>query len=95
MDRESPPLFPLDYNLLPGAKKRVRLATKLDELLRSSSKKSADKTWAQQMAEAAGIILSDNEDDPETEEANQAAHGARAKLLQQVRLGLLSRRCML
>lgn len=84
MNRESPPVFPLDYNLLPGARKRIRLATKLDELLRSSSKQSAEKTWEQQMAEAAGIILSDDEVDPEDLQASQTAHGANAKLLQQV-----------
>ena len=84
MSQDTLPLFPLDYNLLPGARKRVQLASKLDDLLRSSSKKSAEKTWEQQMAEAAGIILSDDEEDEEPSVAGQEDQRATAKALQQV-----------
>lgn len=62
LDRDAPPLFPLDHNLLAGAKRRVRLATRLEERLRLSSKQSADHSWRAQAAEAAGIELSDEED---------------------------------
>lgn len=87
MHQEDLPLFPLDHNLLPGARKRVQVALKLDELMRSSSKKAAEKTWEQQMAEAAGIILSDaEEDDEEPMDASQNDKAASAKALQQVPL---------
>ena len=85
MHQEDLPLFPLDHNLLPGARKRVQVALKLDGLMRSSSKKSAEKTWEQQMAEAAGIILSDaSDDDDEPIDASQNDNAASAKALQQV-----------
>jgi len=85
MGRGSPPLFPLDYNLLPGARRRVRLATRLDEQLRSSSKKAAEKTWEQQMAEAAGIEFSDQEGEGEEQkDAEQDTKSASSRQLQQV-----------
>lgn len=89
MGQENLPLFPLDSNLLPGARKRVQLALKLDEQLRSSSKKSAEKSWEQQMAEAAGIILSDDEEDEETRNKKSQTGGPNASALQQV-INLLS-----
>ncbi len=91
MNQEDLPLFPLDHNLLPGARKRVQVALKLDELMRSSSKKSAEKTWEQQMAEAAGIILSDAEEEEEEPlDASRSDRAASAQALQQVPMKCLS-----
>lgn len=86
MGQDSLPHFPLDHNLLPGARKRVQLALKLDEVMRSSSKKAAEQTWEQQMAEAAGIILSDNENDDETDDTVDSDQFIRVQAMQQVHL---------
>lgn len=63
LEREEPPQFPIEANLLPAAKARVRLAMRLDDVMRSSSKQAAHKSWEAQAAEAAGIDLSDGEDE--------------------------------
>lgn len=83
MGQDHLPLFPLDSALLPGARKRVQLAARLDEMLRSSTKQKAEKTWEQQMAEAAGIMLSDDEGSEEEAETRQP-QAAKALKLQQV-----------
>ena len=79
LGRNYPPLFPLDQNLLPGAQKRVRLGTRLDEKVRLRSKRSAHKSWETKAAEAAGIDLSGSE-----EEAEEAPANAESQKLQEV-----------
>lgn len=60
MNQDMPQLFPINPKLLPGARKRVNLAVRLDTLLRKNSKESADKNWEKKAAEEAGIDLSDD-----------------------------------
>ncbi len=48
--------------------RRVKLAIKLDELLRTERKQKAEKSWAHANAEALGIDLSDSEIPPGDEE---------------------------
>ena len=51
----------------------------------STSKRAAEQSWEQQMAEAAGIELSDGEGDEEEDGAEKEAKTASSRALQQVR----------
>ena len=73
MGQEMPPLFPLDQRLLPGARKCVRLAVRLDQLTRKVSKSSADKNWEKLAAEEAGIELDPSDTPPEGSSAAEIA----------------------
>jgi ATP-dependent RNA helicase DDX24/MAK5 len=60
LDREEPPEFPVDESLMPGARRRVRLAVRLDELERGVSKERAERSWRQSQAQEIGVLLSDD-----------------------------------
>lgn len=79
-----PPDFPMDAALMPAVRRRVRLAVRLDEALRTRSKAAVELGWRQRTAEAAGIDLSDDEDGGEA--SGSAPGGERAiAALQRVR----------
>ncbi len=67
LGRPAPPDFPSPDALLPEAARRVRLAVRLDALLRKRSKAGADAAWRRERAEELGLALS--EDDAEGEDA--------------------------
>lgn len=79
-----PPDFPMDAALMPAVRRKVHLAVRLDEALRTRSKAAVELGWRQRTAEAAGIDLSDDEDDGEA--SGSAPGGERAvAALQRVR----------
>ena len=60
-----------DEGLMPACHQRVRLAVRLDEVTRSSSKAAAEKAWRRHHAEEMGIELSGSDADvdvPDQEE---------------------------
>ena len=76
-----------DLSLMPAVHRRVRLAVRLDEVERTTSKDKADRTWRQQHAEELGIELSD-EDDSDGEAGDRPAGGLdAARLFQQCEFG--------
>ena len=52
-----------DEALMPACHQRVRLAVRLDEVSRSSSKAAAEKAWRRHHAEEMGIELSGSDGD--------------------------------
>ena len=58
----SPPDFLVDTAVMPQARARVRLAVRLDALLRQQSKAAAEGAWRLRSAEAAGVDLSSDEE---------------------------------
>jgi len=59
-----PPLeFPVDNTVMGAAKKRVRLAVRIDDVMRRKKKESAETSWRKRNAEEMGIMLSDEDGD--------------------------------
>ncbi|KAG1662273.1 hypothetical protein FOA52_002162 [Chlamydomonas sp. UWO 241] len=56
---ESLPTFPLDRTVMPQVHKRVRLAMRLDDMLRIDRKARAESAWMATNAEAIGVDLED------------------------------------
>jgi ATP-dependent RNA helicase DDX24/MAK5 len=57
-----PPLeFPIDNMVMGAAKKRVRLAVRIDDVMRRKKKESAETSWRKRNAEEMGIMLSDED----------------------------------
>lgn len=57
------PDFSIDGTLIKAAKKRVRLAVRLDELVRKHSKTNADNAWKKRSADELGIELSEDDEE--------------------------------
>lgn len=57
-----PPEFPIDNTVMGAAKKRVRLAVRIDDVMRRKKKESAETSWRKRNAEEMGIMLSDEDD---------------------------------
>jgi hypothetical protein len=55
LERPPPPEFPLNPALLTGCRARVRLAVRLDAILRARSKAAAENAWLCRNAAAVGV----------------------------------------
>ena len=65
MGRKPPVDFPVDSGMMPGVKKRVKLAIRLDNASRSGTKKRAEATWRANAAKELDIDLSDEDEGEE------------------------------
>eukprot|EP00191_Tetraselmis_sp_GSL018_P024721 CAMPEP_0177627994 /NCGR_PEP_ID=MMETSP0419_2-20121207/31509_1 /TAXON_ID=582737 /ORGANISM="Tetraselmis sp., Strain GSL018" /LENGTH=879 /DNA_ID=CAMNT_0019129203 /DNA_START=60 /DNA_END=2700 /DNA_ORIENTATION=- len=76
LKRDSPPMFPVEYNMMPAVRERVMLARKLDELERRQKKAKTEKDWKLRVSRELDIDL---EEDMELGEDDQAEDGRRQK----------------
>ena len=65
-----------DEGLMPACHQRVRLAVRLDEISRSSSKASAERAWRRHHAQEMGIELSGSDADVDPPEQEGPEPGA-------------------
>ena len=72
-------MFPIDYPIMPQVRARLSIAKNIDEITRSEKKVKSKKDWLQKNAEAAGIIL-DNDDDKSQNE--EGSHHRKRKTLE-------------
>jgi hypothetical protein len=55
------PHYPIDHSAMPQVRTRLKLAKKIDDISRSERKQKAKSDWMHRNAEAAGIILDEDE----------------------------------
>ena len=90
------PHYPIDHSAMPQVRTRLKLAKKIDDISRSERKQKAKSDWMHRNAEAAGIILDEDEGaNDEDEVANSHRQGKmrqqKLKSLQQQLQGELSK----
>jgi len=76
LNRDPPPEFPIDGNLMPAVRARVRLAVRLDDLERRQTKAKKDTDWAVRTARELDIEL---DEEPELGEDDQGKDNNRKK----------------
>ena len=87
LDRDPPPEFPVDAQLMPGIRERVKLAVRLDELERRQKKARNEMDWAERTARELEIDLDEASD---LGDDDQEADGGRKKKKKKVRGVLFS-----
>jgi ATP-dependent RNA helicase DDX24/MAK5 len=88
------PQFPVDHAVMPKVRARMSLAKKIDEISRLDKKQKSKGDWLRRNAEAAGIMLDEDELDDEDVVQNHSESRKKeqkVKDLQRQLLDLLSR----
>ena len=84
LGKKAPVNFPVDPGMMPGVRSRVKLAVRLDNAVRSGSKKKAEDKWRAAAAQELDIDLSDDELRNEDGSASKPVATAKVVAMQKV-----------